>query len=476
MRGRTPRVVLLATAAVLLMAVPSRAQTAVESTGPSDDAIRQILAARVDTHRQSVGIVGGVIAPGGRRIVSHGRLAQDDARALDGDTVFEIGSITKVFTALLLADAVQRGDVSLTDPVAKYLPATVSMPERNGGVITLQSLANHTSGLPRMPANLNPKDATDPYADYTTEQMYAFLSSYALTRDVGAQVEYSNLGAGLLGHVLARHAGTDYETLVRTRILEPLGMASTAITLSPALRTRLAVGHNAALEPVPNWQLSTFAGAGALRSNANDMLTFLSAVLGHTPSPLAPAMATMTTQRRPMGGPAMDIGLGWLVLKATGSELVWHNGGTGGYRSFLGYNPETRVGVVVLANAMTPAGVDDIGFHLLDARSPLLPADSPLLRSPATRTATTVDPAIFDRYVGRYQLAPGAVFTITRDGERLFAQLTGQPAAEVFPESETKYFYKVVDAQLTFEVDNDGRATAVVLHQLGKDQRAPRLE
>ncbi len=477
MSGRSVRTPVCAAIAVAFVATTSlAAQTTPESAARSDADIRRIVTDRVDTHRQSVGIVVGVVEPAGRRVIAHGQLANNDDRALDGDTLFEIGSITKVFTALVLADAVQRGEVSLADPVAKYLPAAVTMPERNGRAITLKDLANHTSGLPRQPENLSPKDPADPYADYTVEQMYAFLSSYTLPRDIGAQFEYSNLGAGLLGHALARRAGVDYETLVRTRVLEPLGMTSTSITLSTAARARLAVGHNAALEPVSNWALSTLAGAGALRSTANDMLTFLSAVLGQTPSALAPAMAALTADRHPMGGPAMDIGLGWMVLKALGPDLIWHNGGTGGYRSFLGYNPETRTGVVVLANAMTPAGVDDIGFHLLDARSPLIAADSPLLRSPATRQATTVDPDIFDRYVGRYQLAPGAVVTMTREGDRFFTQLTGQPAFEVFPESETRFFLKVVDAQLTFEVGVDGPATAVTLHQNGKDMRAPRVE
>jgi serine-type D-Ala-D-Ala carboxypeptidase/endopeptidase len=173
-----------------------------------------------------------VIEQGGRRIVAHGSLAKGDKRPLDGDTVFEIGSMTKVFTSLLLADMVRRGEVALADPVAKYLPAEVKVPERGGAKITLQHLAMQTSALPRLPSNLNPKDANNPYADYTVQQLYEFLSSAELTRDIGSRYEYSNLGAGLLGHALARRAGTDYETLVRKSILDPLGMKSTSITLS----------------------------------------------------------------------------------------------------------------------------------------------------------------------------------------------------------------------------------------------------
>ena len=176
-------------AVILNVTAPVGAQTSPEAGHRSDAQVRQILADRVDTHRQSVGIVVGVIEPGGRRVITHGQLAKGDSRVLDGRTVFEVGSITKVFTALLLAEAVRRGEVSLTDPVAKYLPASVTMPGRNARSITLQHLANHTSGLPRLPTNLAPKNPADPYADYTADNLYAFLSSYQLTRDIGAEFE-----------------------------------------------------------------------------------------------------------------------------------------------------------------------------------------------------------------------------------------------------------------------------------------------
>lgn len=295
-------------ASALLSASPSGAQTA---TVPSDAEIRKILVDRIDAQKQSVGIVVGVIEPSGRRVVSYGSLAKNDTRPLNGDTLFEIGSITKVFTSLLLADAVERGEVSLTDPVGKFLPAKVKVPERGGRAITLQDLATHTSGLPRLPTNMASKDAANPYADYSFEDLYTFLSTYQLTRDIGSQYEYSNLGGGLLGHVLTLQAhATDYEALVRARVTAPLGMPSTAITLSPDMKSRLAAGHSAQLQPVANWDLPTLAGAGALRSSTNDLLTFLGANLGFVKTPLTPAMATMLTVRRPTGGPNLSVALG----------------------------------------------------------------------------------------------------------------------------------------------------------------------
>ncbi len=448
--------------------LPLMAQSSTKSAFPTDAQIRDLLVERIDKQHQSVGIVVGIVDSTGRRTISYGKFDTGDNRAVDGNTIFEIGSVTKVFTSLLLADMVQRGEVALTDPVAKYLPAGVKMPERNGRQITLEDLATHTSGLPRLPSNLSPKDAANPYADYSVEQLYQFLSGYQLTRDIGSQYEYSNLGGGLLGHVLARRAGMDYEKLVRSRICEPLGMRSTAITLSEEMKTRFAVGHDGTMQKVAYWDLPTLAGAGALRSTANDMLTFVAANLGYVKSPLAPAMTAMLAVRRPTGTPGLDVGLAWHILTRDGHEIVWHNGGTGGFRSFIGFERKTGMGVVVLSDAETPAGVDDIGQHLLNAKAPLW-------QPPKEHTQIAVDPKVFDGYVGQYQLTPTFILTITREGDHLFAQATGQPKLEIFPESERDFFLKVVDAQITFEAGSQGRATGLVLHQNGMNQPAKRL-
>lgn len=449
-------------------------QTPANSPIPPDSEIRGILKDRIDKYKQSVGIVVGMIGPDGRKLVSYGALETGDPRVLNGDTIFEIGSVTKVFTSLLLADMVQRGEVALTDPVAKYLPAGVKMPERNGRQITLEDLATHTSGLPRVPSNMKPKDAANPYADYTVAQLYEFLSSYQLTRDIGSQYEYSNLGGGLLGHVLALRARMDYGELVRTRITGPLGMKDTVIALSPELKARLAMGHDDKLKTVANWDLPTLAGAGAIRSTANDMLTFLGANIGYTKTALAPAMAAMLTARRPTGSPGLEVALAWHIFTVDGQDLIWHNGGTGGYRSFIGYDPKSRIGVVVLSNAETSAGVDDIGLHLLNPKAPLLPESA--FQPPKEHKEVAVDPRLLDGYLGRYQLAPNFILTITREGDQLFAQATGQPKFQVFPESDKDFFLKVIDAQITFETDGQGKATSLVLHQSGANLPAKREE
>jgi CubicO group peptidase (beta-lactamase class C family) len=441
---------------------------------PADSEILGILKQRVDEFHQSVGIVVGTIGPEGRKVVTYGSLEKGDSRVLNGDTVFEIGSVTKVFTSLLLSDMVQRGQVALTDPVSKYLPATVKMPQRDGKQITLQDLATHTSGLPRLPGNLKPKDFANPYADYTVAQMYEFLSSYELPRDIGSKYEYSNLGGGLLGHVLALRAGMDYEALLRARITGPLDMKNTGIALTPEMKAHLAPGHDGKMKTVANWDLPTLAGAGALRSTANDLLTFVAANLGYQKTPLAPAMAAMLDVRKPTGIPGVEVALAWHVSTTQGSSLIWHNGGTGGYRTFIGFDPKTKIGVVALSNASTGAGVDDIGMHLLNAKVPLLTASAFL---PAKeRKQVAVDPKVFAKYAGKYQLAPNFILTVTREGDRLFAQATGQPKFELFAEGEKEYFLKAVDAQITFVADADEAASQLVLHQAGKDMPAKRVE
>lgn len=451
------------------LALAQNAAAPVANAAPTDADIRTILSDRIDTAKKSVGMVVGVIGSQGSRTLGYGKLSAGGPRTPDGDTVYEIGSVTKVFTSLLLADMVQKGEVRLDDPVSKYLPATVKVPEHGGKKITLLDLATQSSGLPRMPSNFRPANPSNPYADYTPAQLYEFLSGYELARDPGAQYEYSNLGVGLLGHALALRAGKDYETLVRERIFEPLKMGSTFITFTPAMKEHLAGGHDATLKPAANWDIATLSGAGAIRSTANDMLRFLSAWLGYTQSPLAAAMKTQLSTRRPTGMANVEIALGWHILSNYDREIIWHNGGTGGYHSFVGFDPKSRTGVVVLSNSAND--IDDIGRHLIEPRYVLAK-----IAPPREHKEIAVDPKVFDALVGKYQLAPGAILSIMHDGDKLMTQLTGQPAFQIFPESETEYFLKVVDAQLSFVKGADGKVMQVVLHQNGRDMPAPRVE
>ncbi len=424
---------------------------------PPTEQLRSIVQTRVDEGR-AVGIVLGVMeADGSTRVVSAGE-AGPVTHPLGERSVFEIGSITKVFTGILLADMVQRGEVTLGDPVSKYLPSDVTMPSRNGREITLLDLSTHRSGLPRLPSNMSPKDASNPYADYTVDQLYAFLASHELRRDIGSQYEYSNLAVGLLGHVLARVAGMNYEDLVRTRILTPLHMTMSGIALTPDMQDWMVAGHNQQGRVVPLWDLPVFAGAGALRSNTIDMLRFLAANIGPPEGDLEKAMRASHIPHM-QAGPQMAVGLNWHIRSVGEKRLVWHNGGTAGFRTFIGFDPDERVGVVVLTNSAH--GADDIGFHLINT-------EIPLTEPPRERTAVEVDAEILADYVGEYEVTPGLSFVITLEDGGLHVQPTGQRKAPIFPESETEFFLRVVDAQITFQRDDAGKVTGLVLHQGGQ--------
>jgi CubicO group peptidase (beta-lactamase class C family) len=451
----------LAVASLVVGALGAAALAAQQSPALPDDVLANVRA-RVDGG-WTPGIVVGVVDSSGARYFAYGRTAPGGGALADQHTVYEIGSITKAFTGVVLADMAVRGEVGLDDPVQRYLPDSVRVPGTDSQPITLRLLSAQRSGLPRLPTNLVPRDSTDPYADYDAARLYAFLDEYTLTRPPGAAYEYSNLGAGLLGFALARRAGTSYEELVRRRILAPLGMTSTMITLTDAARARLAQGSTET-GPAAGWTFDALAGAGALRSTAEDMTTFLAAAMGLRRTQLDSAFRWAADPRFDAGpSGVMRIGLGWHVRQGgAGMRIVWHNGGTGGYHSWAGYDPARRVGVVVLTNS--PENIDDIGLHLLDPARPLV----------AVRTAIVLPAAALDQYVGSYPLAPSFVLTVTRDGDHLMVQATGQPAFRVWASALDEFFLKVVDAQISFTRGADGKVDALILHQGGRDQRAPR--
>jgi len=432
---------------------------------PSDEDLTELIRSRVEENR-AVGIVLGVIeADGTTRVVSFGD-AGPSAQPLGEQSVFEIGSITKVFTGILLADMVARGEVSLSDPVAKYLPGEVTMPTRGGSEITLLDLSTHHSALPRLPDNMSPADGANPYADYTVEQMYEFLSAHDLRRDIGSEYEYSNLATGLLGHVLARVHGGSYEDLVRERILKPLKMNRTGITLDEDMQKWMANGHDQQGNVVRLWDIPTLAGAGALRSDVTDMLTFVAANTGPAESRLERSMRD-SHQLQKSVNERMAIAMNWHVQMIGDEKVIWHNGGTAGFRTFVGFDPDQGVGAVVLTNSAH--GADDIGFHLINEGLPL--ADLP-----AERIEVEVTSSVLETYVGEYALTAEFIITVTVENSSLHLQATGQSKFPVFAESETKFFYKVVDAQVTFVSDDSGAIGSLILHQGGANQPAKKVK
>ena len=424
---------------------------------PDDAAIRRILEERIDSRKQSVGIVVGIVTPEGRRTVRYGRFAANDPREVGPDTVFEIGSVTKVFTAMLLADMARRGEVSVTDPVIRYLPPEVATRAQGLKATTLADLATHTAGFPFWPSGIPATaEGTAQMGSYSLDQLYSFVSTFTAPPDVGTRWMYSNTDAGLLGVLLARRAGLTYDALIESRITRPLGMSSTAITVSPALQPRRAVGHDAELKRAAPWNVPTLAAGGSLHSTVNDLLALLAAA-GDPTTVAGAAMPGMLAIRRQ--APGFQQALGWMVLaNGPGEGLLLHDGNTLGFASSVVYDPVTRTGVVVLSNSS--ASVSDIARHI--AR-PAMPLAAPLSPAPS-KTEIVIEPALLDLYAGAYEPGPGAVFTVTREGDALMIQIPGIPKLRLRPESTRDFFVaENTRVTVTFNVDGAGQVTGLLL-------------
>jgi CubicO group peptidase (beta-lactamase class C family) len=246
-------------------------------------------------------------------------------------------------------------------------------------------------------------------------------------------------------------------------------MTHTSIALTPWMKSHLALGHSEQGNVVANWDIPALAGAGAIRSTAEDMLKFADANLHPERGPLQRAMAFAQQERGAAGG-NNRIGLNWMSAHLPGDTVVWHNGGTGGYRTFLGLEPSGKRAVVVLTNT-TGAGADDIGMHLLDPALPLAPKPAPMKQ----RVAIDVGADVLAGYVGTYRVAPTFAIEVTLKDGALYGQPTDQQAFRLWPETQTDFFLKDVDAQVTFVRDAQGRVTGLVLHQGGQDMRGTKV-
>jgi serine-type D-Ala-D-Ala carboxypeptidase/endopeptidase len=322
-------------------------------------------------------IVIGIIDKDGTHFFNFGKKS-DYGSAADEHTIYEIGSITKTFTAILLAQQAIDGKLKIDDPIKNYLPSQVKVPQRGTKEITFGNLSDHTSGLPREPDNLS--FSSNPKANYSVDSMYSFLSRCELKRDVGSAYEYSNLAHGLLGEILSLNRGITYEVLMIQTIATPLGMKETKITFDEEMKKNMAIGYSYGFE-VENWHTRyAMSGCGGIRSSTYDMLKFLAANMGLTPTPLQSAMNKTHEVRHNKSEAAgwayglsnMRIGLGWEICNGKKGDVILHDGGAPGYLAFAGFVKEIGKGVVVLTNSRQ-GDISDIGLHLLDPGFKLWP-------------------------------------------------------------------------------------------------------
>ncbi len=451
-KTRLPRRIVLALALLAPAAAPAQ-------HFPPDDDVRTMLRYLVEDG-ETPGIVLGLLeADGTTRILSWGS-GGPDARPLGPRSVFEIGSITKVFTGILLADMVERGEVSLSDPVARYLPAGVKVPSRNGREITLLDLATHRSSLPRMPGNLV-TDASNPYPLYTMEDMYAFLAQHELRRDIGSQFEYSNMAVALLGEALARRAGGSWDQVVRERVLEPLGMRMTSGVVAGEMAEWNTQGHDEDGRVAPYRGWPGLPGMGALRSNAEDLLRFLAANTGPPTSRLERVMRT-AHEARAATGQNGQIGLNWLIQKGGDRTLIMHGGATAGYQTQIAFDPERGVGVVVLTNGAEFD--DDLGLDLLRRGA-----------GPARREVA-VSADVLRRYAGVYKIDSGPSLVVRLEDEGyLTVQMPRNVRSRMYAESDSTFFLKRAPRRMRFTRDASGAVSGIVLNMDGTDRTLRRL-
>ena len=416
----------------------------------------------------AVGMTVGLVFDGRVELMGFGRVALGSERAPDVDTVFEIGSVSKVFTGVLTQEVIRLGLLDEQTSVAELMPSGAEVPE-GVAAIRVVDLLGQMSGLPRMPSNFEPANPQDPFADYSADKLYEYLSTVDLQRAPGEAYDYSNVGFGLLGHLVGLKAGLSYEQMVAEWVAAPLGMTRTSVLPSAADQTNKASGHGEDLAPVGDWSFDALAGAGALRSTAADMVRFAQANL--SPGEGVPGQALGKAQQIIGERPGGLMASGWhvgLALEVEGADRVlWHNGQTGGYHSFLAVDVDEGLGVVVLSNT---AGMvfDQLGAALyLMLRGAPYALDLP--------GVVAVDEAVLQEYVGVYELAPSFRLTVVREDGRLYVQATGQGRFRVYPRGESSFFFRVVEAEVHFVRGEDGQVAGLKLLQNGQEMPAKKL-
>ena len=394
--------------------------------------------------------VFGVYDRGDVAVHGYGQTRPGGSQEPDGDTLFEIGSITKVFTAILVQRLAEQGRLDWDQPISSYLKE-LQFGNESVKAITLRSLATHSSGLPRLPSNLSPSDSLDPYADYDHGDLTAFLRSFdpeTLTNDYA----YSNLGFGLLGSIAADAAETDYPNAIEEYILAPLGMGRSFAAYPQQTDSNMASGYsNGAV--VPAWTFDAMAGAGAVVSSANDLMEFIQSNFEADTSGVGRAI--LATQQRQQGH---KTALAWHIdSDSDGNTVYWHNGGTGGYASFLAVNPAQSKGWLILAASSDYAWVTELGMSLF--------------APPQRAQAVDLSP-----YTGVFQLSPGFFLTFSERDGRLFGQATGQSEFPLTHEGDRQFQFAAAEVRVTFAVPSDGSSPGIEFVQGGLAINAARVE
>ena len=423
---------------------------AVRADTGADEALRETVAKRLHGDRSgacfAVAVVDREIA---RAVVCAN---PDQPRPWTRDTAFEIGSVSKTMNAILLARLIEQGKLDLDDPIARHLPKQAKLPEFDGQPIRLRHLLTHTSGLPALPSRLKPADPANPYAELGTDDLVASLADVELKQEPGAAWAYSNFAVMLLSHIVATAAGSDYEKLMHEQLFAPLNMSASFIGGAPE-GVQLADGHQGNGAPAKHWDIrGNLAGVGGVRASLDDMVHYLEAHLGKSGKELAETITT--TQAQAIAEPR-PMAWGWMLAPLNGQQVHVHEGGTGGFSSFVAFDKARGRGVVVLSDtAMTTmGGLGSLGMHLLDERVPL----------GAPRREVAAPAALLDAIVGEYRLPTGMNISLRSKDGVLETQAEGQSAFVLGYDDQGEFFARDFDAAIRTTQRADGSYALLLL-------------
>lgn len=373
-------------------------------------------------------------------------------------TKFRLGSITKQFTSTAILLLEEAGKLSTEDPICKYLdpcPATWQP-------VTIHHLLTHTSGIPSYTNQPEYRRAMS--QNKTKDQMIAGVRDMALEFPVGEQFRYNNSGYFLLGMIIEKASGKEYADFLRENIFEPLGLKDTGYDVSATILPRRAAGYSRRGEGVANaayLDMGQPYAAGSLYSTAEDLYKWDRALE-------ARKLLSAKSYEKMWTPVKNNYAYGW-ALPPGKHKAIGHGGGINGFSTDISRYPDDKACVIVLSN-LESANAGRVSRDL----AAILFGEP--YQIPRERVVAKVDPKIYDAYVGKYEVSPTLTLTITREGNRLMSQGTNQPVVEIFPESETKFFLRVIDAQLTFVKDAAGKVTELILHQGGVNRPAKKVE
>jgi len=426
--------------------------------------IDDIIKKEVDNGRSS-SIVVGLINHNNQFIICHGNPFNKSEQKADENIIYEIGSITKIFTTTILANMIIKGELKLTDPVSMYLPDSVRFMEKDGKTITLKHLATHTSGLPRFPENFIPKDPQNPYKDYTISDIYQFLNNFTVKENKGIG-EYSNIGMALLANILCDVSKSNFETLLIESICKPLDMHNTVINTTKEQQEKFATPYIVPNKITKYWDFQAIEGAGAIKSNLVDMLKFINAQLRPDNSSLGKAIKLAHSFQDSTSMRNTSIGLGWFINHQYNDNIIWHNGSTGGFKSFVGFDVKKQIGVVVLSNSTQ--SISDIGFHIINPNFKI--------KEFQEKEIIELNFKDFSKYEGFYLMETGDTMHIYSEDNKYFLKAEKQGVFEIYPQKEDLFIFDQLPFKLRFEDAKNSKFQTLILLDKNTNTKAKRLD